>query len=52
MMGEKKIKGAVMPKLKNMVAIATPSATLLLGDKTKEEIRILNEKPVLITFHF
>ena len=38
-----------MPKFKNMVANATPSATLLLGDKIKEEIRTLYKKPVSIT---
>ena len=35
-----------MPKFKNLVANATPLATLLLGDRIKEEIRALNEKPL------
>ena len=38
-----------MPKFKNMVANATPAATLLLSDKIKDEIQTLNEKPVFIT---
>lgn len=44
-----KIKSAVMPKFRNMIQQAKPSATLLFGDKIKEEIKVLNEKSTSIT---
>lgn len=44
-----KIRNAVLPKFRNMIQKSKPSATLLLGDKIKEEVKALNEKSTAVT---
>lgn len=44
-----RIRNAVLPKFRNMIQKSKPSATLLLGDKIKEEVKALNEKSTAVT---